>query len=243
MLVGMEDLTLATMGALNLEPEYADLPASFFEHRSRRAVEFAKRTIAGEFGPVYGQVLAGLHALDYDTGVIAGRVAAEAGLDGVTLGMFGALTDRNYVDYRVEDGNIIELAATVPDPTCGSSRSPRACSRAFAAPAGRSLRSMRWELVHCCRCSHCWRMVSPTSLRTAPPRSSMVGRVQRSASTWATLRRSSSRHSGSPTRGSAVAEAGTANAPIACASTTLTRRISTAPGNGGEPTASRRSTS
>ena len=30
--------------------------------------------------------------------------------------MFGALTDRNYVDFRVEDGEIIELARSVPRP-------------------------------------------------------------------------------------------------------------------------------
>jgi hypothetical protein len=114
--VGMEDLTIATMGGLNLEPEYVDLPDGFFEERVRRAVRFARRTIDGEFGEVRGKVLAGLHALDYDTGVLAGRVAAEAGIEGVTLGMFGALTDRNYVDFRVEDGKIIDLAATVPRP-------------------------------------------------------------------------------------------------------------------------------
>ncbi|PRQ05042.1 hypothetical protein [Enhygromyxa salina] len=116
LLVGMEDLTVGTMGGLNLEPEYVDLPASFFEERAQRAVTFTRRTIDGEFGEVDGKVLAGLHALDYDSAVLAGRVAAEAGLDGITVGLFGALTDRNYVDYRVEDGQVIELAATVPRP-------------------------------------------------------------------------------------------------------------------------------
>lgn len=116
MLVGMEDLTLGTMGALNIEPEYAALPDSFFEERALRAVTFAQRTIKGDFGDVHGRVLAGLHALDYDSGVLAGRVAAKAGLDGVTLGMSAALTDRNYVDFRVEDGKLIELAKAVPRP-------------------------------------------------------------------------------------------------------------------------------
>src|SRR5690606_25131643 len=109
MLVGMEDLTIATMGGLNIEPEYTDLPSGFYEDRARRAVVFARRTINGDFGEVRGSVLGGLHGLDYDSSVLVGRVAAEAGLDGITLGMFGALTDRNYVDFRVEDGNIIEL--------------------------------------------------------------------------------------------------------------------------------------
>ncbi len=116
MVVGMEDLTLATMGALNVEPEYAGLPTCFYENRARRAVTFARRTIDGEFGSLRGSILGGLHGLDYDSSVLAGRIAAEAGLDGITLGMFGALTDRNYVDFRVEDGHVIELPSAVPRP-------------------------------------------------------------------------------------------------------------------------------
>ena len=116
MLVGMEDFTLGTMTGLNIEPEYADLPESFFAARIRQAVTYAQRTTNGEFGEVSGQVLAGLHALDYDSGALAGQIAAEAGIDGVTVGMFAALTDRNYVDYRVEDGKIIKLATAVPRP-------------------------------------------------------------------------------------------------------------------------------
>ncbi|HLT36036.1 MAG TPA: hypothetical protein VK034_07115, partial [Enhygromyxa sp.] len=116
MLVGMEDFTLATMGSLNLEPEYMELPSSFFEARVERAVDFAQRTKRGDLGEVRGQVLAGLHALDFDSGVLAGRRAGEAGLEGVTVGMFGALTDRNYVDFRVEDGEIMDLGTVVPRP-------------------------------------------------------------------------------------------------------------------------------
>ena len=116
MLVGMEDLAVGAMGALNIEPEYVDLPAEFFQARASRAVSFAQRTANGEFGDVSGKIFAGLHALDFDTAVLAGKMAASAGLDAITVGLFGALTDRNYVDYRVEDGEIFELPRSVPRP-------------------------------------------------------------------------------------------------------------------------------
>lgn len=115
-LIGMEDLTLGTLATLNIEPEYASLPQDFFEKRIGRAVSLARRTEDGEFGPVSGQVLAGLHAVDFDSAVLAGGLAAEAGLKGVAVGLFGALTDRNYVDFRVQDGQVIELERAVPRP-------------------------------------------------------------------------------------------------------------------------------
>ncbi len=115
-LVGMEDLTVGTLAALDMEPEYLSLPESFYEARVRNAVTFARRTEGGEFGAVSGQVLAGIHAIDFDTAVLAGRMAAEANLEGVAVGLFGALTDRNYVDFRVVDGQVIDLERAVPRP-------------------------------------------------------------------------------------------------------------------------------
>lgn len=116
LLVGMEDLTLGTMAALNLEPEYCAHTETFYEQLADAPIAWARRTTDGEFGPVEGTVLAGLHALDFDSAVIVGRRAAEAGLNAVALGMFGALTDRNYVDYRVEDGRILSFPRPVPRP-------------------------------------------------------------------------------------------------------------------------------
>jgi len=115
-LIGMEDLTLGTLTALNIEPEYAVLPRSFYEERAERAVTFARRTQEGAFGPVSGQVLAGLHAIDFDSALLAGRLAADAGLEGVAVGLFGALTDHSYIDFRMENGQVIELQRNVPRP-------------------------------------------------------------------------------------------------------------------------------
>jgi hypothetical protein len=112
--IGMEDLTLGTLGALNVEPEFADLPLEFYEARAMHAVAFAQHTRAGAYGPTSGQVLAGLHAIDFDTAVLAGRLAAEAGLDGVSVGLFGALTGRDFTDFRVEDGQVMDLPRAIP---------------------------------------------------------------------------------------------------------------------------------
>lgn len=115
-LVGMEDLTLGTLAAINVEPEYAALPRSFYEARVRRALRWATRTEQGTYGEVSSQVLAGLQAIDLDTAILAGRLAAEAGLRGVSVGLFGALTDRSHVDFRVQDGELVELPRTIPRP-------------------------------------------------------------------------------------------------------------------------------
>lgn len=77
-------------------------------------MDWATRIEAGALGTPRGQVLAGLHALDYDSAVLAGSVAAAAGLEGVSLGFMGAMTDRNYVDFRVEQGQLIKLPRSVP---------------------------------------------------------------------------------------------------------------------------------
>jgi hypothetical protein len=113
-LVGMEDLTLASLVGLGIQPEYARLPASWYQACSRRALDLAERTRAGDFGDVAGLVFAGLHGVDFDTARVAGRLAGDAEADGIACGLGGALSDPSYVDFRVEDGETIELEAAVP---------------------------------------------------------------------------------------------------------------------------------
>jgi hypothetical protein len=113
-LVGMEDLTMAALIGLGVQPEYARLPASWYEGSSKRALGLAERTRAGDFGEVDGLVFAGLHGVDFDTARRAGRLAGDAGADGIATGLGGALSDPTYVDFRVEDGEVIELDSAVP---------------------------------------------------------------------------------------------------------------------------------
>jgi hypothetical protein len=113
-LVGMEDLSMAAMIGLGIQPEYARLPASWYEASSKRALGLAERTRAGDFGDVGGFVFAGLHGLDYDTARRAGRLAGDVKAEGIASGLGGALGDPSYVDFRVEDGKTIPLASSVP---------------------------------------------------------------------------------------------------------------------------------
>jgi hypothetical protein len=112
----MEDITVATMTGLGLEPEYTLLPESFYRSVFERAVELAVDTQRGRYEPVDAQVFACLHALDYDTARLAGKVAGEAGVAGIATGLFGVMKDRNYVDYRVADGELLPLPRAVPRP-------------------------------------------------------------------------------------------------------------------------------
>jgi hypothetical protein len=113
-LVGMEDLTLAALIGLGIQPEYARLPASWYEGSSKRALGLAERTRAGDFGQVGALVFAGLHGVDFDTARRAGRLAGDARAEGIASGLGGALGDPSYVDFRVEDGKTIELGNSVP---------------------------------------------------------------------------------------------------------------------------------
>lgn len=115
-LIGMEDFTVATLTGLGAEPEYLGLEPDFYAALAKRAVDFAFATQAGGYGPCDSQVFAGLHASDYDTARLVGRAAGAAGVLGIATGLVGALQDKSFVDFRVEDGAVIELGRAVPRP-------------------------------------------------------------------------------------------------------------------------------
>lgn len=115
-LVGMEDFTIATLTAHRVEPNFADLDRRFIEGLAKRAVAFAVDTASGRYGAVKATVFAGLHAANYDSARIAGKVAGAAGVRGIATGLVGALQDKSYVDYVVEDGVLIDIGSNVPRP-------------------------------------------------------------------------------------------------------------------------------
>lgn len=114
--IGMEDFTVATLTALGIEAELLDADRRFFESLAKRAVDFAIHTAEGHYGPVTGTVFAGIHAADYDTAILAGQVAGSAGVHGIATGFVGALQDKSYVDYVMEDEQVVELGARLPRP-------------------------------------------------------------------------------------------------------------------------------
>lgn len=115
-LIGMEDFTIAALTSLGIEPGYSRLPLSWYRRRSERAVEFAVLARDGAYGTSPSLVFAGVHGIDHDTARQAGRVAGEAGVDGVACGLAGALGDPGSTDFRVQDGRVQELEGLVPRP-------------------------------------------------------------------------------------------------------------------------------
>lgn len=115
-LIAMEDLTVATMTGLGIDPEHGQLGAAFYRTTTKRAVDFALETAAGRYGRCAPVAFAGLHAADYDSARIAGRTAGRAGVVGIATGLATALPDKGYITHVIEDGKSNTLADSVPRP-------------------------------------------------------------------------------------------------------------------------------
>lgn len=115
-LIGMEDFTIATLTALGAESFCCGVPETFCQDLAERAARFAVDTAEGVYGDVHGAPFAGVHAFDYDSAVAVGEVAGQVGAAGLATGLVGALQDRDYRDFRVRRGEVIEFARSVPRP-------------------------------------------------------------------------------------------------------------------------------
>lgn len=115
-LVAMEDFTLSSLVSLSIEREYTGLAMTWYERSWRREVELATDTKRGKYGRCDALVFGGLHAVDYDTALRAGRLAGEARLDGIAAGACAGLDDHNFTDYRFVNGRLVELGKLVPRP-------------------------------------------------------------------------------------------------------------------------------
>ncbi len=135
--VGMEDFTVATMVGLGIEPEHVGFEPVFYEGLAQRAVTFAADTRAGRYGACRAEVLAGVHAADYDTARVAGRIAGQAGVAGLATGLVGALQDKSYVDFRIEGGAVVELGRPVPRPYLRIAEIVAGLHEGFVETAGR----------------------------------------------------------------------------------------------------------
>jgi hypothetical protein len=115
-MIGMEDLSVATLTGLGVAREYLGRPLGWYRRYAEPGVRWAERTRSGQLGPHSGLVFAGLHGLDMDTARLAGAAAGRARLDGIACGLGGALTDTGYTDFRVEDSKVASLGPAVPRP-------------------------------------------------------------------------------------------------------------------------------
>ena len=136
-LVGMEDFTIATLTALDVEPEIASMDRRFIEGLAKRAVDLAALTQSGHFGATAAMVFAGVHAFDRDTARIVGGVAGAAGVGGIATGLVGALQDKSFIDYLIEDGAIVELGESVPRPYVRVAQVAAGLHEGFVAASGR----------------------------------------------------------------------------------------------------------
>ncbi len=135
--IGMEDFTIATLTALGVESGFLGTERRFFEALAKRAVDFATDTAEGRYGPAPGKVFAGVHASDYDTAILAGQVAGSAGVAGIATGFVGALQDKSYVDYLLEDEHVLELGARIPRPYVRVAQIAAGLHEGFVKKAGR----------------------------------------------------------------------------------------------------------
>ncbi len=136
-LVGMEDLSTAALTGLSIEPEYSMLPVAFYRGVAERAIEYALETEAGAYGECPAPVYAGVHAMDFDTAYAVGQAVAQANASGIATGLAGAMMDKSWVDYRIEEGRVIEFERSVPRPYVRVMEIAAGMFEGFASRAGR----------------------------------------------------------------------------------------------------------
>ena len=112
--IGPEDLTLAVLSGLRIEPVYLGWSGTHTTPFTQAALNGAGRVESGEFGPVTGDVFAGLHGMDFDTALAAGQLAAKAGIGALASGLGAPLSDNGYTDFVVIEGRAEILPFKVP---------------------------------------------------------------------------------------------------------------------------------
>lgn len=113
-LIGQEDLCLPALAMSGLLDRIT-VPAERRQRWVERAIGYAKRTMAGEFGDLQGaETFAAIHCTDFDSGVRAGEAVARAGLKSIATGVTYLLQSSAYVNRRVFEGEAISLPRALP---------------------------------------------------------------------------------------------------------------------------------
>ncbi len=112
--IGAEDLTMAALSGLRMEPAYLGWNGSDTARFSQFPIEFTERSQRGEFGATTGKIYTGLHGMDYDTSFMAGRMAAEANCAAISTGLGAALSDNGYTNYWVKEGQVHPFPRNLP---------------------------------------------------------------------------------------------------------------------------------
>jgi hypothetical protein len=114
-LIGLEDITMATWLALNIEPDYLDFPRSRYRSLNRsvavRAV--ARRSqLAKPLTDAYYPVAS---AISYNSALDAGREFAKAGHERIALGFGAFMADDNWTDHVEIGKRLIALKGRWPN--------------------------------------------------------------------------------------------------------------------------------
>jgi hypothetical protein len=109
-----EDILLATITGLSVEPEYIGMPRRFYSTRNKRAATFYRDTKERKFGSYKGIPFAVASAVHYNSAYDAGKEMAKAKVSHLALGVGAYMLDDNSVDYFVKGIKIHDLNKRVP---------------------------------------------------------------------------------------------------------------------------------
>lgn len=114
-LIGAEDLTVAALVKLNIEPSYLNLGREFFKNlnlsviqRAANHMERIPRELQYNYYPVAS-------AMSYDNAYDAGEVFAKSGIEKIAMGFGAYLCDRRKTDFVDFAGKRIEFEERLPN--------------------------------------------------------------------------------------------------------------------------------
>jgi hypothetical protein len=112
-LIGVEDITMATWLASDIEPAYLALARAEYRKMNERIAKRAALRIE-KLGPsVSKRYYPVASALSYDTAFDAGQAFAKAGIRKIAMGFGAFMADQNYVDHIKVRGKRIDFETRV----------------------------------------------------------------------------------------------------------------------------------
>ncbi|PJB71419.1 MAG: hypothetical protein CO093_05070 [Alphaproteobacteria bacterium CG_4_9_14_3_um_filter_47_13] len=109
-----EDILLASLVGLNIEPEYCALPRSFYRYRNERSARFCTFAKEGAWGATTGSIMAVASAADFNSAFDAGREMALAGHEHFAIGTGAYMADHHYTDHYRQHKKTVILERSVP---------------------------------------------------------------------------------------------------------------------------------
>lgn len=113
-LIGVEDITLATWLALNLEPSYLNYDRSHYRRWNSSVARRARKRLKSLNGLPAENYYPVASALSYNTAYDAGRVFAQNGLQRASMGFGAYMADDDYIDHYVLGRRHIPLPVLMP---------------------------------------------------------------------------------------------------------------------------------